>query len=268
MSKKYEEKEIINIMNEASKDMNSFYRIKLINYKGKVKGSNNKKYYSEVVSEYLFQHFDLFDKIQVIQRENYKVSSHNGLTKRQISNRLEERIALSLFEKNVSPIGKIIDYQIPLKKIMKDIAGKIDLLAFNEETATLYLIELKAPKSKETLIRSVLEIYTYYKLLNIQKLIENYELKNKCKKIKLCSLFFINSKQDKEYNTLNERINLRNLIHKITKESVEIELLRFSYDILQNEEYNRGNRKLTINEEKDLFSAINKDNIKIDVLKY
>ena len=99
----------------------------------------------------------------MISRESsYKVKTHDGKIKDENSNREEEKIAMKLFDASqdkgriFDKIGKIIDYQTPLKNVQKDDVGKIDLLAYNEKEKTLKILELKKPDSKETMLRCVL----------------------------------------------------------------------------------------------------------------
>ena len=71
-------------------------------------------------------------------------------------------------------IGKIIDYQTPLNNKQCDNAGKIDLLSVKDDK--LYVLELKKEDSEETMLRCVLEGYTYLKTVDLQKLISNFGL--------------------------------------------------------------------------------------------
>ena len=100
----------------------------------------------------------------MISRESsYKVKNHDGKIKDENSNHEEEKIAMELFDYSQNKgatfdiIGKIIDYQTPLKNVQKDDVGKIDLLAYNEKEKTLKILELKKPDNKETMLRCVLE---------------------------------------------------------------------------------------------------------------
>lgn len=230
MGKKYTRAEMNAKIEKAVENMSVFYRAACVNHTGTTYKADGNEYYTEIVSDYLLNYFDLFNQIKKIKRANYKVDTHNGTTPRPTSNRLEERIALSLHQKYLRPIGKIIDYQIPLKSIQKDDAGKIDLMAFDEATGILRLIELKAPKSTETLLRCVLEIYTYYKTVDTDTLIDNYGLAGKCKEIRICPLFFKDSTQNKEYDSLIEHRNLISLMNKISNDEVKVELLRFPFE--------------------------------------
>lgn len=208
MGRKYTRTETIAQIEEVAKDMSTFYTATCINHAGTTYKADGARYYTEIISEYLLEHYDLFDQIQKIKRGNYKIGSHNGTTPRETSNRKEERIALALAQKKVlNPLGEVIDYQVPLKSKQSDRAGKIDLMTFDESTGILRLIELKAPKSKETLLRCVLEIYTYYKTVDMDELLRSYGLDGKCKEVRICPLFFKGSTQNNEYNTLGNHRN-------------------------------------------------------------
>ena len=85
----------------------------------------------------------------MISRESsYKVKNHDGKIKDENSNHEEEKIAMELFDYSQNKgatfdiIGKIIDYQTPLKNVQKDDVGKIDLLAYNEKEKTLRILEV------------------------------------------------------------------------------------------------------------------------------
>lgn len=233
MGKKYTEKKTIEQIEEAAKDMSTFYTAACINHAGTTYKDDGARYYTEIISEYLLKHYNLFDQIQKIKRVNYKINSHNGTTPRETSNRKEERIALALAQKKVlNPLGEVIDYQVPLKSKQSDRVGKIDLMTFDESTGILRLIELKAPKSKETLLRCVLEIYTYYKTVDMDELLRSYGLDGKCSKVRICPLFFRGSTQDNEYNALDNHGKLVGLMNKMS-DDVKVELLRFPFENIE-----------------------------------
>lgn len=125
----------------------------MVNYLGNTSDTN--ECYSEVIANYLLGHLSLLDKIPTISRTSSYNMHHTGLTIRENSNRFEEKLALSLFGKMLPSLGKIIDYQTPLKNVQSDTAGKIDLLAWNTDKEALYLIELKDPESEETILNLV-----------------------------------------------------------------------------------------------------------------
>ncbi len=195
----YTEKEIIEMCEKAMTDPSTFYKAEAINYRGKT--TDTDKLYNEIVAEFICNHLTEFvGGIKKITREEtYKTSSHTG--ERMPSNsRKEEQIAVKLFrQKHFDFIGEMIDYQTPLKNSNKDKgAGKIDLLSYDGKT--LYILELKKPDSTETMLRCVLEGFTYLKTVDGEKLISNFDLPEGTKAV-ACPLVF---KGKKQYNEMRE----------------------------------------------------------------
>ena len=232
MGKVYSKDEIIKMMEEAKSDMKNFYKKEFVNYSGET--SDTKEYYTEIIAEWLLDNFYLFDTIKMISRESsYKVDSHNGIIKDENSNREEEKIAMKLFDYSQNKgvtfdiIGKIIDYQTPLKNVQKDDVGKIDLLAYNENEKTLRILELKRPDSKETMLRCVLEAYTYLKIVDKDKLLKDFGLP-KDTVVKACPFVFFDGAQYKEMQ--QDRKNLKELMKKLDVEPV---YLKEEYKIVE-----------------------------------
>ena len=222
MAIKYSKNEILEMIENAKFDIRSFYKQDFVNYAGKTKDS--KEYYTEIIAEWLLSHVDLFNKIKLINREgSYRIESHDGKIINQESNRAEEKIAMKLFDYSQNKgeifdkIGKIIDYQIPLKNIQTDDAGKIDLLAYNEDTDTLRILELKKSDSKETMLKCLLEVYTYLKIVNKDKLLKDFGLP-KDTIVKASPLVFFEGMQYKEMQ--EDRKNLKKLMEKMEIEPV------------------------------------------------
>ena len=217
MGKKYSKEEIIKKLEESKSEMGQFYSENFLNYISET--SDKEGDYTEIIAEWLLNNIKLFDEIKPITREkNYKVKTHDGKIKNEKSNREEEIIAMKLFElsqnqgKVFDIIGKIVDYQTPLKNVQKDKAGKIDLLAYNEEEKTLRILELKKPDSEETMLRCVLEAYTYLKVVDKDKLLKDFGLP-KNTEIKACPFVFYDGKQHQEMKDGREK--LEELIEKL-----------------------------------------------------
>ena len=220
---------------EEIQDMVNFYKRKVVNYRGKT--SDSKDYYTEVVAEWILKNIYLFDYIKPITREkSYKVDSHDGIIKNEESKREEEKIAMKLFDlsqnqrKVFDVIGKIIDYQTPLKDIQTDKAGKIDLLAYNENEKTLRILELKKPDSKETMLRCVLEAYTYLKVVDKAKLLKDFGLPEDTE-IKACPFVFYDGEQYKEMQ--QDRENLKDLIKKLEIEVIYLKEENGEYSVVK-----------------------------------
>ena len=232
----YSKDEIIKKLEVAKSEMWKFYSQDFVNYRGKT-SDKERDYYTEIIAEWLLDNIELFNDIKMISRENsYKVDSHDGKNKDKDSNREEEKIAMKLFDlsqnqgKVFEIIGKIIDYQTPLKDIQTDKAGKIDLLAYNESKKTLRILELKKPDSEETMLRCVLEAYTYLKVVDKDKLLKDFGLQ-KNTKIKACSFVFYGKEQYKEMQ--QDRKHLKDLIKKLGIEVIYLKEENGEYSVIE-----------------------------------
>jgi hypothetical protein len=161
---------------EALSDPSRLYRQQFVNFTSKF---NNTRRYSDVVASVILDNLSKLHNISIITRQSsYKTETHTGeaTTGRNIdtSDRFEEHLALSLYRKELAHIGQIIDYQVPLKNVQTDDAGKIDLLSYDKVSNRTTLLELKAPSAKDTLLRCVLEIYTYWKTVDRVKLLQDF----------------------------------------------------------------------------------------------
>ena len=236
----YSKNEIIKKLEVAKSEMWKFYSQDFVNYRGKT--SDSKDYYTEVVAEWILKNIYLFDYIKPITREkSYKVDSHDGIIKNEESKREEEKIAMKLFDlsqnqrKVFDVIGKIIDYQTPLKDIQTDKAGKIDLLAYNEneEEKTLRILELKKPDSEETMLRCVLEAYTYLKVVDKDKLLKDFGLPEDTE-IKACPFVFYDGEQHQEMKEIKDsRKNLGELIEKLGIEVIYLKEENGEYSVIE-----------------------------------
>ena len=223
---------------EEIQDMGNFYKRKVVNYRGKT--SDSKDYYTEVVAEWILKNIHLFDYIKPITREkSYKGDSHDGIIKNEASKREEEKIAMKLFDlsqnqgKVFDIIGKIIDYQTPLKNVQTDDVGKIDLLAYNEKEKILRILELKRPDSKETMLRCVLEAYTYLKIVDKTKLLKDFGLPEDTT-IKACPFIFFGGIQYQEMKEIKDnRKNLKDLIDKLGIEIIYLKEENGEYIIVK-----------------------------------
>ena len=232
----YSKNEIIKKLEVAKSEMWKFYSQDFVNYRGKTSDKEG-YYYTEIIAKWLLNNIELFNDIKMISRENsYKVDSHDGKIKNKDSRREEEIIAMKLFDfsqnqgKVFDIIGKIIDYQTPLKDIQTDKAGKIDLLAYNENEKTLRILELKKPDSDETMLRCVLEAYTYLKIVDKAKLLKDFGLPEDTI-VKACPFVFVEGEQYKEIPEGRE--NLKKLIDELGIEIIYLKEENGEYEVIK-----------------------------------
>ncbi len=197
MASAYTKTKLIEMIEKAADDMAVFYQQDFINYRGKT--ADTDEHYSEVIAEWCCNNISRFAEIPQITREKtYKVDGHDGIANDK-SNRTEELIAMAMKRQGVlSVVGTVIDYQTPLKNKRSDRAGKIDLLAY--DGTTLRILELKEPESDETMLRCVLEGYTYLQTVNHTKLLCNFGLPEQTI-LKACPFVFAGGKQQAEMDS-------------------------------------------------------------------
>ena len=232
--RKYTSTQIVNMVSNNLKPLETLYQKPFVNYLGKT--SNTNEYYTEIVAGILLNNnfAQQLKNVPPINRKNYNVN-HTGVisTGRLTSNRKEERFAISLF--NLSKyygikfryLGKVIDYQVPLKRSNQDKnVGKIDMISQTDDE--IWLLELKNFDSKDTLLKCVLEISTYYQLLNKNNFLKkSYQEFSKFKpcQIKKGVVIFENSLQYKEFREMKhcDRPNLMSLIKALNVEIFVVE---------------------------------------------
>ena len=211
----YTREKILNECEKAFENISTFYQAGVINYRGVT--SDTDELYNEVVAEFVLNNFNEFVVgIKRIRREEtYKTASHMG-NKIPSDRRLEEKIAVEMFNmsqqgKVFEHIGKIIDYQTPLKNTLKDKTGKIDLLAYDGNT--LRILELKKPESDETMLRCVLEGFTYMTTIKDNtKFLYDFDLPIDTE-IVACPFVFYDGEQYQEMQ--EDRPNLKMLMQKL-----------------------------------------------------
>ena len=167
--------------NEVKRFVGNLYKASIVNYKGYVKGATqeDKNRYSEVISSTLLSEnlLKAWKELAPVRSNHFdtKHASSESVDMEQLqgTNRKEEILAKLLFyQRKVDGLGYIFDYQTPLKETQNDSYGKIDLLGYNQDDKCYSVIELKyrPSGSEETLLRCVLEAYTYYKLLDLKQI--------------------------------------------------------------------------------------------------
>ena len=180
----YSEKTLLSDLEKiTNKNIRGLYTDKIVNRKGKT--SDTKEYFTEIIIENLYNKKLIVNgKIKVIEvtpREiGYYTKSHERLVgnRNPKSNRHEEIYVKKVFESNdfEDKFGVPIEYQVPLKENRKDCIGKIDLITYKEKDNELYLIEVKADNSTETALRAILEIQTYYQVVDKDNLIKDLKI--------------------------------------------------------------------------------------------
>lgn len=105
---------------------------------------------------------------------------------------------LSQKYRNVSKRFSIVDAEVPTEFVIESCGG-IDLIVRDEEDEQNYAVEVKPKYSKETLVRMIAEILTYTIGTNYRPAIA----------------FFGKSRQDKDYNNLQENDDFKYILEQV-----------------------------------------------------
>ena len=181
------------VRNKLKNDPNLFYKEPFLNYAGKT--IDTKELYTEVIADELIANCSQVSQIgknaSIRKSDNKSFNAHPHhipnvtatLKKFKQLEYCEKLLAIALYNSNERYcLGKILDYEVPLKENKSDKHGKIDLVSIiddNKQSIKLIELKIKAKKGNdETLLRTLLEIYTYYKLINNSygKFLKDYKL--------------------------------------------------------------------------------------------
>ena len=172
----YTQEEIQNKLRQDITHVKTLYKHPAVSYTGETSGVP----YCEIAAKFISENANL-DNIGMISRHTgYNEGTRTGKFQETPDNTNDEEIvAMYMVGKTYLTIGKVIDYQVPLKdpkgnrqdtperKENNRGVGKIDLISYNQETKFAYLLELKKEdNTDDTLLRALLEIYTYWKQLD------------------------------------------------------------------------------------------------------
>lgn len=121
----------------------------------------------------------LFSVSKITRSNSPYAMDHDGKQENE-DLKSEKHICKRLFRSNkfYEIIGKIIDYETPMRNTADDEGIKgIDMLSYNSKTNTLFLLETKNQTNSESLLRASLEVFTYWKITDHQKLLYDFSKK-------------------------------------------------------------------------------------------
>jgi len=249
------------IITKLQNDPNLFYTAKLLNYSGKP--TDSEQPYTEVIAEELIKNYNLVSQIGngVPIRKTKSFNAHpnhipnvkSRLKKFQRLEYCEKLLAIALFNSNETYcLGKMLDYEVPLKEKQSDKYGRIDLVSKDDNKQSIKLIELKIKaknENDETLLRALLEVYTYYKLIkdSFDKFLKDYELSsNKYKRFQPVILTDREALSGKTLSNIKKHPHVQALISKMNDEiGIQIEGYLYNYPN-RNEPFQETEHKIML----------------------
>lgn len=218
MPKKYNEDEFLNKIKDREQwEKGELYQQCFVNYKGRTSDSN--KIYNEILAEKLYND-ELEINIKEIDKSKEKESNSPIHNKEDVKftnyepedvERTEENIAKRMFQIGSSPRQSdeyvVADYQVPVNRVHNTSDGKIDLILTT--SSSIVIGEIKGNESKESLIRTILEVETYFRKISHEKLRKCYNKEN----IEKAILLFKDTRPFEEFSS-NDYIWVKKLLDK------------------------------------------------------
>ena len=125
-----------------------------------------------------------FDSISLktdgLRQQPFRLSDHRGQLRSepaQVAVVNERRIVRALFNaKRLPLLGRMLDYEVPLKEVRDADHGDVDLISVSR--GDCLCVEAKKPGSDESLLRPLLQAYTYSRLLWLhrRRFLDEYDL--------------------------------------------------------------------------------------------
>ena len=200
--------------------------------------------YSDYVAGLILKDFDsiFFDKTG-LRNNNFKQCSHIGQadTKTDISNFKEKRFCRALYnKKNIDSFGQMLDYEVPLTAPKQGNGkmghGDIDLLSLKGKK--LLVIEAKKLNSTESILKALIQVYTYTnKLQSIKNQFFNeFKISSKYV-ITPVILTFELSASGKQIHDFNSKphLNVIKLIEKLNSELAGLNVNPIEFYLISGE---------------------------------
>lgn len=172
-------RETIGKVDELIQNPQTLYRGSIINKRGRTPGSEVP--YSEIIAKRLLHTHNIPKLLKQLPKipkgVDFRPTDHDGtlLDPTILGIEQENRVAVALYNHHaLGELGRVIDYLIPIAPEGKHI-GTIDLLSFNEETNTLFVIGYTHNEERrDTLLHCILELATLRNSFDDERFVRSY----------------------------------------------------------------------------------------------
>lgn len=127
--------------------------------------------YTEWIAEWIAASFEGIRLVtDGLRARSFRVSDHRGQIRlgTDIEQMTEKRLVRAMFNVAEPPLlGRVIDYEVPLKDDEDAAHGDIDLLC--AQPGTCLCVEAKKPQAGESILKAVLQAFVYTSLVSTKK---------------------------------------------------------------------------------------------------
>ncbi len=195
--------------------------------------------YTEWISEWIEEAISQSQIVLVekgLRQRSFNVTTHQGQIElnTSIDQLTEKRLVRAVFNQLHNPIlGKIIDYEVPLKDSNDDKHGDVDLLCVLNES--ILCIEAKHPESSESLLKAILQAFTYTSLLATKReiFLKDYDLSPNLR-LTPSVLTFANTQSFHQIKEQDQFPNLWRLVATLNSKLKEKQIEPYRFFVVEN----------------------------------
>jgi len=171
-----------------------------------------------------------------LRRRSFRLADHRGQIKLQTGIRqlTEKRLVRAMFNlSDVPTLGRIIDYEVPLKENDNAKHGDIDLLCLS--SGSVLCVEAKKPGASESILKAILQAFVYTSLVATRReaFLKDYNLPPSVK-LTPTVLTFASAQSARQIRERNRFPNLWRLLSALNVRLVEKGIGAFRFFIVEN----------------------------------
>lgn len=204
-----------------------------------------------------------------LRERSFRIKDHRGQIKpnTDIRQLTEKRLLRAMFNSNqLSCLGTVIDYEVPLKEKGISKHGDIDLLCLNSNQCLC--IEAKKPKSSESILKAVLQAYAYTSLVATKKdiFLNSFDL-DQTIKLAPAVLTFSSAKSGRQLTNIDEYRRIDKLIRTLNAHLKKTDINPISFYLISNLDDDLKNCLTLTNEANGDKKAVFRDGFQLAIQK-
>ena len=193
--------------------------------------------YLEWIAELIVSSFPMIQLNAIgLRTRSFRVADHRGQINlgSEIDQLTEKRLVRAMFNSSQLPLlGKVIDYEVPLKEKDEAEHGDIDLLCMLPNV--VFCVEAKKPKSGESILKAVLQAFVYTSLVSRKKqsLLTDFNLEQHLA-LAPAVLTFAGSLSGRQLKQMSKYPHLLGLIQMLNAQLADDGIAPLKFFVVQN----------------------------------
>lgn len=226
--------------------------------------------YLEWTAEWIVKEFSQIQLVtDGLRSRTFRVADHRGQISlnTEIEQPTEKRIVRAMFNLGSLPVlGKVIDYEVPLKDTDEAAHGDIDLLCTLPDTC--FCVEAKKPRASESILKAVLQAYAYTSLVSTKRnlFFESFQLVPQLR-LTPAVLTFASAQSGRQLKEVTKYPQLLNLIRSLNGQLDKDKIAPIRFFIVENEDDELANCLTTTTQTNGDVKAVFRDGFTLSVVE-